>query len=524
MNLICGINPVLEALSARHAALRPAAGGEGPAQPPRLRGHARGQPAAASRCASRRARRSTAWRAACRTRALIAVVSAKPVMTLDELLEQARTPALVRGARRRRGPAQPGRDPAHGRGRGRRRRAAARAPQRRALGDGGARLGRRPRARAVARIGNVVQALEALKARGFWVVGFDASGTERWDAVDYRAARWRWCWAARAAASGAWCASSCDHLASLPLFGHVGSLNVSVAAGIALYEVVRQRGRRAEPRAADPGRAGAAGPGRPVRPRARGARRQEPGASGRRSLRVESNEDATAWAAAGGAQPRGLAGAPRRGTRSGAATSRGKRRRAHGGTRAAAAARAGRRGPAGRSDAGAGADRAGRGSRRARASAAGVATAEPRPAHGPRPGGAATAGGRTSGARSGWAVSGGAGSRSAGPERPPGEPRTGRRPGAGGAGRRRRRRLEFLPGICLAGVGQAFGTVGVCRWRSSAVERLICNQRVGGSIPSASSNAMPAPTNRPASAAAVGAAGRVRRRRGGSEAAKRNRL
>ena len=48
----------------------------------------------------------------------------------------------------------------------------------------------------------------------------------------------------------------CDHLVSLPLFGHVGSLNVSVAAGIALYEVVRQRGQRAEPRAADPAAAG----------------------------------------------------------------------------------------------------------------------------------------------------------------------------------------------------------------------------------------------------------------------------
>ena len=34
----------------------------------------------------------------------------------------------------------------------------------------------------------------------------------------------------------------CDHLVSLPLFGHVTSLNVSVVAGIALYEVVRQRG------------------------------------------------------------------------------------------------------------------------------------------------------------------------------------------------------------------------------------------------------------------------------------------
>ena len=38
----------------------------------------------------------------------------------------------------------------------------------------------------LARIGNVVQSLEALKARGIWVVGFDATGTERWDAVDYK--------------------------------------------------------------------------------------------------------------------------------------------------------------------------------------------------------------------------------------------------------------------------------------------------------------------------------------------------
>jgi 23S rRNA (guanosine2251-2'-O)-methyltransferase len=96
----------------------------------------------------------------------------------------------------------------------------------------------------VARIGNVASALETLKAAGYWVVGFDAAGGERWDAIDYgrpvalvlggegrgirRLVRDR-----------------CDHLASLPLFGHVSSLNVSVAAGVALYEVIRQR--RAQP-------------------------------------------------------------------------------------------------------------------------------------------------------------------------------------------------------------------------------------------------------------------------------------
>ena len=92
----------------------------------------------------------------------------------------------------------------------------------------------------VARVGNLVQALETLNARGIWVVGFDATGNERWDAVDLghpvalvlggegrgirRLVR-----------------EHCDHLVSIPHFGHVGSLNVSVAAGIALYEAVRQR-------------------------------------------------------------------------------------------------------------------------------------------------------------------------------------------------------------------------------------------------------------------------------------------
>jgi 23S rRNA (guanosine2251-2'-O)-methyltransferase len=32
-----------------------------------------------------------------------------------------------------------------------------------------------------------------------------------------------------------------DHKAKLPLHGHIGSLNVSVACGVFLYEVVRQR-------------------------------------------------------------------------------------------------------------------------------------------------------------------------------------------------------------------------------------------------------------------------------------------
>ncbi|MDY5999816.1 MAG: TrmH family RNA methyltransferase, partial [Candidatus Limisoma sp.] len=33
----------------------------------------------------------------------------------------------------------------------------------------------------------------------------------------------------------------CDALAAIPMFGKINSLNVSVAAGIVIYEVVRQR-------------------------------------------------------------------------------------------------------------------------------------------------------------------------------------------------------------------------------------------------------------------------------------------
>jgi 23S rRNA (guanosine2251-2'-O)-methyltransferase len=36
----------------------------------------------------------------------------------------------------------------------------------------------------------------------------------------------------------------CDWLVSIPMAGHVQSLNVSVATGIALFEAVRQRGRK----------------------------------------------------------------------------------------------------------------------------------------------------------------------------------------------------------------------------------------------------------------------------------------
>jgi len=94
----------------------------------------------------------------------------------------------------------------------------------------------------VARVGNVVQALETLKGRGLWIVGLDASGSERWDQVDLRRPLVL-VLGGEGRGIRRLVREHCDHIAALPLFGHVNSLNVSVAAGIALYEVIRQRGR-----------------------------------------------------------------------------------------------------------------------------------------------------------------------------------------------------------------------------------------------------------------------------------------
>jgi 23S rRNA (guanosine2251-2'-O)-methyltransferase len=172
---------------------------------------------------------------------VIAVVSAKPVIALTELLAGARSPACIVVLDGVEDPRNLG--------------AVLRSVE--AAGADGVVLPERhsaglsetvARASAgaldhvrVARVGNLVQALEAMKARGLWILGFDAAGTQRWDATDLKQPI-----ALVLGGEGRGIRrlvrEHCDHLAFFPMFGHVASLNVSVAAGVALYEVVRQRG------------------------------------------------------------------------------------------------------------------------------------------------------------------------------------------------------------------------------------------------------------------------------------------
>jgi len=95
----------------------------------------------------------------------------------------------------------------------------------------------------VAKVTNIARSLEDLKAKGLWIVGLDERGKQRYDEVDYKMD----C-AVVLGAEGKGLhdlvARKCDFLVSIPMLGKVPSLNVSVAAGVVLYEVVRQRRAR----------------------------------------------------------------------------------------------------------------------------------------------------------------------------------------------------------------------------------------------------------------------------------------
>jgi 23S rRNA (guanosine2251-2'-O)-methyltransferase len=92
----------------------------------------------------------------------------------------------------------------------------------------------------IARVTNLVRALEELKANNIWCVGLDERGSVDYDQFDFRLD----------------CAlvlgregeglhdlvrRTCDHLVRIPMAGQVASLNVSVAGAIVMYEAARQR-------------------------------------------------------------------------------------------------------------------------------------------------------------------------------------------------------------------------------------------------------------------------------------------
>ncbi|MCC5618859.1 23S rRNA (guanosine(2251)-2'-O)-methyltransferase RlmB [Nostoc sp. CHAB 5836] len=93
---------------------------------------------------------------------------------------------------------------------------------------------------AVARVVNLGRALEELKEAGFWIYGTAASGSEPVHTVNFTGPIVLVI-GSEGEGLSMLTQRSCDFLVSIPLQGKTPSLNASVAAGMALYEIYRQR-------------------------------------------------------------------------------------------------------------------------------------------------------------------------------------------------------------------------------------------------------------------------------------------
>jgi 23S rRNA (guanosine2251-2'-O)-methyltransferase len=92
----------------------------------------------------------------------------------------------------------------------------------------------------IATVVNISRALEELKALSVWTIGLAGDVPERYYDIDFTLPT-----AIVVGAEGTGLRrlvrDRCDRLVSIPMLGSVSSLNVSVAAGVTLFEAVRQR-------------------------------------------------------------------------------------------------------------------------------------------------------------------------------------------------------------------------------------------------------------------------------------------
>jgi 23S rRNA (guanosine2251-2'-O)-methyltransferase len=98
---------------------------------------------------------------------------------------------------------------------------------------------------AVAKVINLSRALDQAKEAGFWVYGLAGEAKED---IFQEKLNGKVCLVLGAEGKGLrdGVGKHCDKLLKIPMVGKTGSLNVSVAGGIAMFEVVRQRGVKAK--------------------------------------------------------------------------------------------------------------------------------------------------------------------------------------------------------------------------------------------------------------------------------------
>jgi 23S rRNA (guanosine2251-2'-O)-methyltransferase len=97
----------------------------------------------------------------------------------------------------------------------------------------------------IARVTNLVRALEQMKKANVWVLGLDERGTPDYTDFDFRGD----CvlvLGREGAGLHDLVKKTCDHLLRIPMAGMVSSLNVSVAGAVVMYEAMRQRNQPAQ--------------------------------------------------------------------------------------------------------------------------------------------------------------------------------------------------------------------------------------------------------------------------------------
>jgi 23S rRNA (guanosine2251-2'-O)-methyltransferase len=97
----------------------------------------------------------------------------------------------------------------------------------------------------VAKVTNLVRSMEELKEAGYWLVGLDEKAEQSYTQVDYNSAIGI-VLGGEGQGLHELTRKRCDFLVSLPTTGPVKSLNVSVATGVVLFEVLRQRAAKAK--------------------------------------------------------------------------------------------------------------------------------------------------------------------------------------------------------------------------------------------------------------------------------------
>jgi 23S rRNA (guanosine2251-2'-O)-methyltransferase len=96
----------------------------------------------------------------------------------------------------------------------------------------------------ITRVTNINRALEELKEKGYWIYGLDERGAETYDQADY-AAPTAFVLGGEGKGLHEQVRKHCDVLVRIPMAGKISSLNVSVAAGVVLFEWKRRVAARA---------------------------------------------------------------------------------------------------------------------------------------------------------------------------------------------------------------------------------------------------------------------------------------